>query len=309
MKKFIAAAVLCCVLSLTIVSCSSNVENGKLSSSKISSSSSLLQSSASVSSQTESSTNYQNQNNSGENSSSKAASSVPQKVYVNITIPPGFCVVQIANKLEENKVCSKKDFLDKINSYPFTESSIKQIPDSPKFICYRLEGYLYPDTYQFYQNMKAEDAIGIMLKGADKHIGGNYSYSGMSAFQVVTLASIIEKEAPDRATMKKVSSVFHNRLNNSAQYPYLQSEATRKYLTSYISSVSSSLVEKYKNYYNTNRVSGSERRKGLPAGPICSPGANALYAAAHPDDTDYYYFRSDKDGNYSFSHDLNGDAK
>jgi len=181
---------------------------------------------------------------------------------------------------------------------------MSQISYDPNTICYRLEGYLYPDTYQFYQNMKAQDAIGIMLRGSDNHIGGNYSYSGMTTYQIVTLASMIEKETPDLATMEKVSAVFHNRLNDSKDFPYLQSEATRNYVKVYLNSIDPSLVDKYKNYYNTNRVDGQDRRKGLPTGPICSPGSNALYAAMHPDNDNYLYFSSDGSGNYTFSHDL-----
>ena len=235
---------------------------------------------------------------------SSTAPSVPPKVYVNVTIPPGYCIAQIAQKLQASGICSEADFLAQVNSYPFTEASMSQISYDPNTICYRLEGYLYPDTYQFYQNMKAQDAIGIMLRGSDNHIGGNYSYSGMTTYQIVTLASMIEKETPDLATMEKVSAVFHNRLNDSKDFPYLQSEATRNYVKVYLNSIDPSLVDKYKNYYNTNRVDGQDRRKGLPTGPICSPGSNALYAAMHPDNDNYLYFSSDGSGNYTFSHDL-----
>jgi UPF0755 protein len=286
----------------------SSVSDGISSSSAVSSdTNSTVSSSASevVTSQTTQSSSSKTV--AGTSSASIAISTVPStppKVYVNVTIPPGYCIAQIAQKLQSNGVCSEADFLAQVNSYPFTESSASQIPYDPNTICYRLEGYLYPDTYQFYQNMKAQDAIGVMLRGADNHIGSNYSYSGMTSYQIVTLASIIEKEAPDLANMEKVSAVFHNRLNDSKDFPYLQSEATRNYLKVYLNSIDASLVDKYKNYYNTNRVDGQDRRKGLPTGPICSPSSNALYAATHPDNDDYFYFASDGSGNYTFSHDL-----
>lgn len=161
-------------------------------------------------------------------------------------------------------------------------------------MCFRLEGYLYPDTYQFYQNMKAQDAIGIMLRNADKRIVGKYD------FKTVILASIIQKEVPDAADMRKVSSVFHNRLNDTKDFPYLGADATVFYLTKYVHAVDAAmgtdLVDKYKAYYNTNK-----RIHGLPAGPICSPGAEALDAAANPASTDDLYFISDSSGNYVFS--------
>ena len=221
-----------------------------------------------------------------------------------MTIIPGDSVPLIAQKLAAAKVCSVADFITAVNSYAFTENSMSQIPYDASKICFRLEGYLYPDTYQFYVNMKPEYAIGMMLKGADSHIGNNYSYSGMTTYQIVTLASIIQKEANDIDTMKKVSSVLHNRLNNPKGYAYLGCEATRNYLTKYIFSIDtafgSHLVDQYKIYYNTNQVNGEARRKGLPTGPICSPYANALDAAAHPADTPYFNFSTDATG-YHFS--------
>jgi UPF0755 protein len=218
---------------------------------------------------------------------------------VSVLIPAGFSVAQIARRLAAANVCSEADFLAAVNTYAFSETSLGQIPYDPSKICFRLEGYLYPDTYTFYVNMPPQDAIGKMLKNADTNIGNNYSYSDMTTFQIVTLASIIQKEAPDIATMKNVSSVFHNRLNNTKKFPYLGSDATVFYLTKNISLIDtdmgSHLVDKYKAYYNTDN-----RIKGLPVGPICSPGAEALDAAANPADTPYLNFSSDATG-YHFS--------
>lgn len=226
-------------------------------------------------------------------SAAQPASSAP-RVTVTVTIPEGFSVPQIAERLQANGVCSEADFLSAVNKYPFTEASLGAIPYDSSKMCFRLEGYLFPDTYQFYQNMKAQDAIGKMLANADSRIVGKYS------FQTVILASIIEKEIPDPTGMKNVSSVFHNRLNDTKQFPYLGSDATVKYLTTYIHGVDtamgSDLVDTYKYYYNTdNRV------HGLPAGPICNPGLQALDAATNPANTNYLYFASDAGGNYTFS--------
>jgi Predicted periplasmic solute-binding protein len=237
-------------------------------------------------------------------SQNSSSSSAPQpKATVNVTIVPGESIPQIAEKLEEKQVCSKADFLSTVNSYDFSYYSlVSQIQYNPANRCYKLEGYLYPDTYTFYVNMEPQDAIGKMLKNAESKIGTKYSYQGMTTDQIITLASIIEKEAPDLANMRKVSDVFHNRLDPANKFSYLNSEATRKYLTNYIASVSNDLVEKYKYFYNTCPVNGEARAKGLPAGPICSPGANALSAAVNPDTSNFYlYFYSDKDGIYHYS--------
>lgn len=227
-------------------------------------------------------------------SSAVSSGTSSARVTVTVTIPEGFTVSQIAARLQANGVCSEADFLSAVNTYPFTEASTKAIPYDSSKMCFRLEGYLFPDTYQFYQNMKAQDAIGKMLSNADSQIAGKYN------FQTVILASIIQKEVPDTVGMKNASSVFHNRLNNTKQFPYLGSDATVKYLTNYIHSVDtamgSDLVDKYKYFYNTdNRV------HGLPAGPICNPGLQALDAAANPASTNYLYFASDTSGHYTFS--------
>ncbi|MDR3645676.1 MAG: endolytic transglycosylase MltG, partial [Clostridia bacterium] len=197
---------------------------------------------------------------------------------------------QIGDALQAKGVCSKADFLAAVNAYPFTEASLSKIPYNSAKMCYRLEGYLYPDTYQFYKNMKAQDAIGKMLQNADSHIANKYS------FQTVILASIIQREVPDVAGMRNVSAVFHNRLKDTKAFPYLGSDATVIYLTRYIQGVSPALMNKYKYFYNTNN-----RIHGLPVGPICSPGAQALYAAANPAGANYLYFWSDSTGKYYYS--------
>ena len=225
-------------------------------------------------------------------SSSVSSGSSSAQQTISVTVTPGMCVPQIAQKLQDAGVCSNTDFYTAVNSYPFNEACLGSIPYDSNTMCFRLEGYLYPDTYQFYKNMKAEDAIGKMLRDADSYINGKYDFS------TVILASIIEKEAPDASTMGKVSSVFHNRLKNTGSFPTLGSAATYNYLMTYLVNVDQSYVDKYKNYYNTVRA---DRRKGLTSGPICSPGADALRAAANPENTSYCYFATDKNGKYYFA--------
>lgn len=296
-KRLIAGclAVLCC---LSAVSCG---KPARTASKAVSSSSSAASGASSASDGSDTGTSSQTAPSgtgstvsAAQQAPSQAASSSAPRVTVTVTIPEGFSVPQIAERLQASGVCSEADFLSAVNHYPFTEASLGAIPYDSSKMCFRLEGYLFPDTYQFYQNMKAQDAIGKMLANADSRIVGKYS------FQTVILASIIEKEIPDPTGMKNVSSVFHNRLNDTRQFPFLGSDATVKYLTTYIHSVDaamgSDLVDTYKYYYNTdNRV------HGLPAGPICNPGLQALDAAANPANTNYLYFASDAGGNYTFS--------
>ncbi|WP_411676528.1 endolytic transglycosylase MltG [Caproicibacter sp.] len=223
-------------------------------------------------------------------SGSKTPSSEEKPKTVKVTIPEGFTLPQVAARLEANGVCSSKDFISTAQAYDFSYYSlVAKIGSSPNR-CYRLEGYLYPDTYEFYVGMKPQDAVGKFLRNAEQQIGDKYSYSGMTTDQLVTLASIIEREADDPDNMRKVSSVFHNRLKTGM---ILQADSTRDYCNLYLVP---QFGDKYNKYYNTY----PNRSPGLPAGPISNPGAGALYAAAHPSDTDYLYFATGTDHNYYY---------
>lgn len=211
---------------------------------------------------------------------------------MRVVIPEGWTLSQIGDRLEANGVCKKADLLKTANSYDFSYYSlIGGLAGNPNR-CYKLEGYLFPDTYEFYTNMKPQDALGKMLRGAQSHISGKYSYPGMTTDQLVTLASIIEKESGNPNEIAKVSSVFHNRLKAGMK---LQADPTINYIEKYVKPNLTGDINRYNSYYNTYKCAA------LPAGPICSPGATALNAAAHPADTDYLYFCADKNGNYYYA--------
>ncbi|QAT50647.1 endolytic transglycosylase MltG [Caproiciproducens sp. NJN-50] len=226
-------------------------------------------------------------------SAAKTSSASPaqeKSKTVKVTVPEGFTLPQIAARLEAKGVCRADDFIKAAQTYDFSYYSlVAKIPNSPNR-CYKLEGYLYPDTYEFYTDMKPQDAVGKFLRSAESQIGSKYSYSGMTTDQLITLASIIEREADDSDNMKKVSSVFHNRLKTGM---ILQADSTRDYCNLYLVP---KFGDKYNKYYNTY----PNRSPGLPIGPISNPGANALYAAAHPADTDYLYFATGTDHNYYY---------
>lgn len=227
------------------------------------------------------------------NPQSAATSSQPSKPKtVRIVIPEGFTLSQIGDRLEANGVCKKKDLLSTANSYDFSYYSQINKLTSNANRCYKLEGYLFPDTYEFYMDMDAQDALGKMLKNAESKIGSNYSYPGMSKDQVVVLASIIEKESGNVNEMTKVSSVFHNRLKAGMR---LQADPTILYIENYVKPNLTGDINRYNSYYNTYKCAA------LPVGAICSPGKTALRAAVNPDSTDYLYFLADKEGHYYYA--------
>lgn len=226
-------------------------------------------------------------------SPSKTAPSSPassETATVTVTIPEGYTLARIAAKMDAAGVCKKADFIKSAQTYDFSYYPLVKSAPSGGRRAYKLEGYLYPDTYILNKNMKPQDVIGKFLRNAGQRISGRYGYSGMSTDQVVTLASIIEKEADDSSDMKMVSSVFHNRLNKGMR---LQADSTIVYCTGCLLSPNGPFSDSYKYYYNTYRCAA------LPAGPICNPGATALSAAANPASTQYYYFFT-KAGKYYY---------
>lgn len=208
---------------------------------------------------------------------------------VTLVFPEGFTLSQIGDRLEAHSVCKKADFVKFAQTYDFSYYSLVKAIAADPHRAYKLEGYLYPDTYELYTGMKPQDAVGRFLRNAQKKITG-YSYTGMTTDQVVTLASIIEREADDPDDMKKVSAVFHNRLK---QGMILQADSTRDYCNNYLIPV---FGDQFKYYYNTY----PDRAKALPAGPICNPGADALAAAANPADADYLYFATGTNHKYYY---------
>lgn len=223
--------------------------------------------------------------------STTPASSAQPRQTATVTIPYGYSLSQIGDALQAAGVCSKTDLLSAANSFDASAFSVASSIRTDHRT-YRLEGYLYPDTYQFYQKSTATAVIQKMLGNAQSKIGSNYAYPGMSTDQLITLASIIQKEAKTAADMKKVSSVYHNRLNAGKR---LQADPTIVYIESYAKpNLPDSEKDAYSSYYNTYKC------QALPAGPICSPGANALNAAAHPDSTDYMYFVYDQTNSQTY---------
>lgn len=208
------------------------------------------------------------------------------RAEVNVTIPEGYTFMQIAGLLEKKGVCKAADFYAVCQNYTPQSVSVPISDDR----CFRMEGYLFPDTYRFYVNDDPQDVLIRMLNNFKTKVGN-------ISDDTLILASIIEREARSDKHMKLVSSVFHNRLNNRRDFPYLNADPTRDYVNQYITG--NSLVvnqSKYAPLYNT-----CGKRVGLPAGPICCPGLRAIRAAQEPTESPYYYFfyGTDYDNHYS----------
>ena len=220
-----------------------------------------------------------------------------------VTFTEGMTVDQMADLLEENGVCDADDFREEVMSGADYGYDFEQEMSTSSDIYYPLEGYLFPDTYEFYTNETPANVITRMLQNFQNKIDtvqDQMTEMGLTQHQTITLASIIQSEASgDPANMALVSSVYWNRLNDPENFPMLQSDPTRNYANSTILMTGqSSTYQQKAAAYDTYQCTG------LPAGPICNPGMDAILAALSPETTAYYYFISDSDGNFYFAETL-----
>ncbi len=222
---------------------------------------------------------------------------------VTVMFPEGTSVSQMALMLEENGVCSASDFMAEANNPLNLEGFSFSIPN-PRERTFLLEGYLFPDTYEFYRNESASSAIKRFLKNAeskfDAEIREECDKLGFTLDEILTLASIIQEEAGNPVEMYKVSSVLHNRLQ-SKKFPRLQCDVTSLYLKDYVMPyVDEARYEELKELYNTYNC------EDLPAGPITNMGIDAVKAALFPEKSDWYYFVTDSDGTYYYARTWSG---
>lgn len=223
---------------------------------------------------------------------------------VTVTIPEGtgindyvknvngqnVTVLGIASILEKAGVCQKADFFEALNNLKLDSKLLKGAENKNTY--YTLEGYLFPETYDFYNYDSKECAVLAverMIKETESRITDEmYKKAdklGYSMHEILTMASIIQMEAGvDTDALPKIAGVFYNRLNSDA-FSTLGSSPTCFYGDSFEND-----DERYDTY----------KAKGLPPGPLCSPGIKAINAALNPEGSDYFYFVTDKNGKFYF---------
>lgn len=215
---------------------------------------------------------------------------------VTVTIPEGYTVEEIFKLMENKGVCSYNDLLKVAQEETFDFDFLKEVKTTKEK---RLEGYLFPDTYEFYKGADAKNVINTMLKNFDERFDSKMEAEmqllGYSKNDIIIMASIIEKET-DGSDQRNIASVIQNRLKNTWATPkgYLQVDSTIQYL---LKERKKKLTDKdleIDSPYNTYK------NPGLPIGPICNPGLTAIEAALEPNKTNYYYFMLGKDGTTHF---------
>ena len=219
-------------------------------------------------------------------------------VTTKVTIPEGYTMEQIFRKLEEENVCAYPDLMEAAANYQYNYSFLDEnaIGDAS-----RLEGYLFPDTYEFYQGMQASSAINKFLVNFHNRLTEETldlaEKRGLSLKQVITIASMIEKEAANDTERPAIASVIYNRLRRDMP---LQIDSTVMYAMKEHGDTLTVEDTKIDSPYNTYQ------NTGLPPTPISNPGASSIAAAVKPEDTNYLYYALDTDsGVHRFFTDYN----
>ena len=216
---------------------------------------------------------------------------------VRVTIPEGYTVEQTIKLLAKNNVCSEEDLLEAARTYNFKYDFINNETEDLS----RLEGYLFPDTYEFYVGAKASSALDKLISTfnskLDEDLVAQAKERGYDLKKIIVIASLIEKET-DGTDHDKIASVIYNRLDGPGDkggtYGMLQIDAALLYaLPGHEGGITNEdkAVDSPYNLY---------KKAGLPPTAIANPGLNSIKAALQPAETDYYYYALGKDGQHRF---------
>ena len=215
-----------------------------------------------------------------------------------ITLLEGWDISEIGDYLESENIVSKSDFIKATQTTDthliIPDKDYDFLSDKPKD--QGLEGYLFPDTYRIYSDANSVDIIektldNFNLKFTDQ-MKADAVAGQMSTYEIITLASIIEKEVRTDEDRRIAAGIFYDRLNLGVA---LQSDATVNYVTGKQELQPSADDLQVENLYNTYKY------KGLPPGPICNPSLSSMMAAIYPEKSEYFYFLTKPDGTTVFS--------
>jgi len=214
------------------------------------------------------------------------------------TIPEGYNNTQIAKTLADDGICSEADFWNEAENGVFDYPFLKDCPAGKE----RLEGFLYPETYEVYADASAHDVIDKMLAQFNTLFKQEYydraQEMGYSVRDIVTMGSIIERESVSPPERPAMAAVFYNRLKENMK---LESCATIQYILGtpkeFLTNADTQIESPYNTYLH----------EGLPPGPICNPRMASIEAALYPDQNDNLYFvlSPNLDGTHNFSADYN----
>lgn len=222
---------------------------------------------------------------------------------VTVTIPEGYNLRQIAQLLEEAEVCTVKQFLATANGYKFSHSVLKNVPMREN----RLEGYLFPDTYNFYKgeldDPESDQSVSVInkmlnnfVKKITPEMKAMMNNRSLVLGDVIIVASLIEREAKVATERTTISGVIYNRLDSN-DFPHLEIDATILYALPEHKERLTAEDRDLDSEYNTYIIDG------LPPTAICNPGLSSILAAIQPEQHKYYYYVVDdlETGSHAFA--------
>ena len=219
-------------------------------------------------------------------------STVSYRETVSLTLPEGWSSFQMAKAAAAAGLCTEEEYLAAANATDYDFDWLSEVSTDERKLTV-LEGFLYPETYSFYTDATARDIVTTQLREFEKKVlteenKAALADSGFTLEEWVVFASIVQKESAGVEEMYNVSSVFHNRLDNTGEYPRLESCTTNNFIWDYVEpyyndNVPQAVLDAYDTY----------GRNGLPIGAIANAGLDAFDASLHPNDTPYYFFVTD----------------
>ncbi|WHY65810.1 endolytic transglycosylase MltG [Neobacillus sp. SuZ13] len=219
-----------------------------------------------------------------------------------ITIPEGKQLKEIAAIMAKATKQKENDVFNKLNDQEFIKTLMAKYPDIlteeilNSSVKYPLEGYLYPATYPFYKNNPSVEEMVAAMLTKTRTVLSDYAEQSekkkLSVHQLLTMASLVEEEATEKADRKTIASVFYNRIKKGMM---LQTDPTVLYAQgkhkARVLYKDLEVDSPYNTYQNT----------GLPPGPIANAGKSSIEASLDPAETDYYYFIATADGDVIFT--------
>ncbi len=212
---------------------------------------------------------------------------------IQVTIPEGFSIEQVEGRLVEHNLIEENNLTSlKVKDFKEDFIFLKEIPSDKS-----LEGFLFPDTYSFSYNQDIKSIVKTMLENFNKKVFLELEeeFKENDIFEIITMASLIEKEVRSLEDKKKVSNILWRRLEISMP---LQVDATIVYLTGKRTTRIPLKDLRIDSPYNTYKYSG------LPIGPISNPGLESVLASLYPEDNNYWYYLSTLQGETKFSRNL-----
>ncbi len=231
---------------------------------------------------------------------------------VTITVPEGSSIIRISKIVEDAGFGTAQEFIDVVENTDWSQFKFYQYVEDDQYKPFKMEGFLFPETYDFYPEATVYDVAETMLRHFDEKITDQMykqmAEQGFSLQEVVTLASYVEEEAGDPINQPDVAAVFLNRLKEGSPYPKLESDVSYYYMREQVEPYLG--VGRDKSPLEMQQAVNTYLCEGIPITPVSSPGIDAINAVLNPtQNSPYYFFLTDLTGKYYYSETWEGHLK